>query len=274
MQESCCYNCSFNFDEGLGTTYERFTLHEYFRRIDNKYAVRSVLEAPSFGITGIPGINSMWWVVHGVPVTIVDDNPERLELVRKLWGKMHLEVNLVLGKEDTPLPLKQKSFDLGWNFCALEHVRDISKFFEELTRVTRKAIFICIPNTSGLSRLVRHGLEKHQRREFIAENNSTVKIQTIMNRLGWNCMDRGYFDVPPWPDIAMKKEEFLKKLGLGWLSGMLMKRDREGISILDYFSGKRKDMEKEILKYGFLENSPIIFKRFWAHHQYLIFVPR
>ncbi len=50
--------------EGLGTTYERFVLHGYFNRIQDQYGVKTVLEAPVFGMTGISGINSVWWAVH------------------------------------------------------------------------------------------------------------------------------------------------------------------------------------------------------------------
>jgi hypothetical protein len=46
-----------DFDEGLGTTYERFILHRYFEKIQSTCSIESVLEVPSFGMTGISGIN-------------------------------------------------------------------------------------------------------------------------------------------------------------------------------------------------------------------------
>jgi len=49
------------FYEGIGTTYERFVLHGIFEKIRNEFGVMTVLEGPAFGITGIPGINRMWW---------------------------------------------------------------------------------------------------------------------------------------------------------------------------------------------------------------------
>jgi hypothetical protein len=90
--------------------------------------------------------------------------------------------------------------------------------------------------------------------------------------LNWRIVDRGFFDIPPWPDIAMKKEDLLKKVGLKRLLNKLNKQDESYLCILDYFSGKNKEMEKDILKYGFLENLPPIISRFWAHHQYFIFI--
>ena len=52
-----------NRNEGLGTTYERFILHRYFESIKNRYSIQSVIEVPSFGMTGISDINSMWWAL-------------------------------------------------------------------------------------------------------------------------------------------------------------------------------------------------------------------
>ena len=63
-----------NNNEGLGTTYERFILHRYFEDISTSFAIKNILEVPSFGMTGISGINSMWWAKRGTDVTVVDRN--------------------------------------------------------------------------------------------------------------------------------------------------------------------------------------------------------
>ncbi len=72
-------------DEGLGTTYERFILHNYFSRLKDRYDIHSVLEAPSFGMTGVSGINSLWWASQGAKVTIVDQSSPRLESIARVW---------------------------------------------------------------------------------------------------------------------------------------------------------------------------------------------
>ena len=259
--------------EGLGTTYERFILHRYFERLREEFDIENVLESPSFGITGLSGINSLWWATHDIPVTLVDENERRLELIKELWSGISVKGDFLLVKDYGSLPFKQKRFDMSWTFCGLGWVQNLNRCLEELTRVTRRVIFICLPNKWGLGYRVRYGFRKDRREGPSMKNGSPGKITAIMNPFGWECRDRGHFDVPPWPDIAMKKEEFLKKLGLGWFSGMLMKRDCAGISILDYFKGD-KDMERRIMKYSFLENSPAIFKKFWAHHEYLLFSPK
>jgi len=81
----------------------------------------------------------------------------------------------------------------------------------------------------------------------------------------------GFFDVPPWPDIAMKKENVLKMVGLGWLTKSKESSNGEGRCILDYFKGQSPAMEKDIMKYGFLERSPKWLKKWWAHHRFLLF---
>jgi len=257
--------------EGVGTTYERFILHQYFEKIKGKYSVQNILEAPSFGMTGISGINSMWWAAQGVPVTLMDDNEKRLELIAHVWKDIRLGVEMVFGKDFDSLPFSNNYFDLSWNFAALRFVPDLNRFLEELTRVTRKVIFICVPNMWGIAHVVT--------RFALGKKGETTPIRpeslvAIMDRLKWQTKERGYLDVPPWPDIAMKKEEFLKAIGLKRLAEAFERGNGEGVSILDYFSGKHGGLDKDILKYSFLENSPTIFKRFWAHHHYLIFTPK
>ena len=143
-----------DFYEGLGTTYERFILHQYFEKIKEAYSIENVLEVPSFGMTGISGINSMWWSLHGPRATIVDDNAERIEQIKKVWKETGLKADLVLqNNSHTTLPFSDKSFDLSWNFAALHSVSDFQQFFAELIRVTKKVIFICAPNENNFREL-------------------------------------------------------------------------------------------------------------------------
>jgi hypothetical protein len=263
-----------NPDEGLGTTYERFVLHGFFERMRKEYSIRSVLEAPSFGMTGISGINSLWWAAQGIPVTVMDHNPERLLCIERVWKKLNLQGKCVFLEDYASLPFENGTFDFSWNFSALSPIQDIDGFLDELTRVTRKVVFICIPNKNGLNPLVRLALRKNTHHESTTEHIQPERLIASMEKLKWQTRERGYLDVPPWPDIAMKKEDFLKALGLKRLAKAFERRNGEGISILDYFSGKRKGLDKEMVKYSFLEKSPGICKRFWAHHQYFTFVPK
>ena len=82
------------FDEGLGTTYERFILHRYFRFLKDTYDISSVLEVPSFGMTGVSGINSLWWAGQGIETTVTDNNPSRISQIQEVWNNIPLQVNL------------------------------------------------------------------------------------------------------------------------------------------------------------------------------------
>jgi len=262
--------------EGLGTTYERFVLHEYFRRIRNRYGVRTVLEAPAFGMTGISGINSLWWAMQGAQVTMVDHSRERLEAIKEVWHEISLKARLVYDPGTyTSLPFEDREFDMSWNFAALNPDLILEGFLRELTRITRKVIFMCVPNRMNLFSLLFSMPEGEGRFVQLRRMNSGV-IQGIMGNNGWEMKDRGFLDVPPWPDIAMSKEDLFRKIGLKRYAKDLEKGIAEGhgICILDYYSGRNKRMKQEICRYGLLENSPGWVKTIWAHHQYLVFSPR
>lgn len=259
--------------EGLGTTYERFVLHRHFEKLRERFAVTSVLEAPAFGMTGVSGINSLWWAHRGIPVTLVDDDMERLELIREVWTRIGLGVDLVGVADFRRLPFRDLAFDLSWNFAALWFVPGLETFLAELCRTTRKVIFICIPNKWGIGHVMRFGGGSGKTAGLNLDGVNPESIIDAMKRLGWGHFGRGYFDVPPWPDIAMKKEDLLRKLGVRCRTPSGNPRLGGGMCILDYFNGSRPDMERDVLRYAFMENSPAIIQKFWAHHVFLQFVP-
>jgi len=82
----------------------------------------------------------------------------------------------------------------------------------------------------------------------------------------------GYLDIPPWPDIAMKKEDLFKKISFGLYSAEENNDEKQDeMCIVNYFNGSDIEMEKNILKYSFLEKSPFPIKQLWGHHRYFIF---
>lgn len=259
------------YNEGLGTTYERFILHKYFEKIKTKFSVESVMEAPCFGMTGISGINSMWWASHGIPVSIVDHDKKRIDLIKRVWKEASLSADCSYVENYTTLPFEAHSIDLAWNFASLWFVSDLAVFLKELCRIARKTIFICVPNKSNIFFALR--FLRNKDKNIHLESINCLKIIQIMNEYCWKLEETGLFDVPPWPDIAMSKEAFLAKFGFKGAGRRLAQKEDSRVCVLDYFSGKKKNMNEEILRFGFLENSPLIFKRLWAHHQYFIFAP-
>ncbi len=263
-------------DEGLGTTYERFILHRYFRKLRDYYAIERVLEAPSFGMTGISGINSLWWAKMGAHTVVVDDHRRRSERAAEMWRTLKLNARFCITNTFEQLPFEDQSFDLSWNFAALWFVSDLRAFANELQRLTQKVIFICVPNTNGLGYKLRWWFSQKPAEGFYPEHIKPRQILRTFGDKDWRLSEKGYLDIPPWPDIAMKKEDLLDKLGLGFL---LKKATRQPDSIsrttiFDYFNGRRPNMESEILKYAVLENAPFPVKQLWGHHRYYIFTKR
>jgi hypothetical protein len=63
-----------DYNEGLGVVYERFVLNGYLDKLLARYPVKTVLEAPLYGMAGVSGINSVRLAQQGCAVTLVDNN--------------------------------------------------------------------------------------------------------------------------------------------------------------------------------------------------------
>lgn len=259
-------------NEGLGSSYERIILNLKLEEIAKIFSVNSALEVPIFGFTGLSGINSMWLAKKKINVHLIDNDKGRVELIKKVWNEVKLDVNLIYQQKFEKFPLKSKSIDFAWNFSAIWFIDDIDEFLRELTRVTSKVIMICVPNRSGFGYLYQKynsgvDLKKFLNEEFIIPKN----IIKSMSRNGWKLLDKNYIDCPPWPDIGMAREDFLKKCKLGFL----MRKDTSQIpfySIMDYYSEKNRSFKEEMLKFIWFEKmAPNFIKFFWAHHKYLLF---
>ena len=256
-----------NPSEGLGTTYERFILHNYFSSLKSRYDVHTLLEAPSFGMTGVSGINSLWWATQGTKVTVVDQSRPRIEAIQQVWSGAGQTADFVFQDPATAiLPFADNSFDLAWNFAALWHIKDGETYLSELGRVAKKALFLCVPNKQNVCWVLR----PHNSQEYELNHINTDWILSCLTPHGWRLVETGYFDVPVWPDIAMKKENMLRMVGLGKLANSMESGEKGGLCILDYFNGRSPAMGKDIMKYGLLEGSPDWLKKRWAHHRFLV----
>ncbi len=268
-----------HMDEGIGTSYERFILHDYFARLKKDYEVTSLLEVPSFGMTGVSGINSLWWAREGITPVVLDDNAGRIEKSKKVWDSIPLPVDFKKVDTFETLPFDDDRFDMSWNFAAMWFVADVPKFVDELCRVTAKVIFICVPNTHGFGYHLRTAFNKEVIPGFYLDHIQPKKFVPYFEGHGWKKKAAGYLDIPPWPDIAMKKEDMLRKAGLGFLLKKNSGDDTQATPfdkkcIVDYFNGSRPELEKEILKYNFLEKAPFPVKQVWGHHRWFVFERR
>jgi len=262
-----------NNDEGLGSSYERIVLNKKLETICKHFSVSSVLEVPSFGFTGLSGINSMNLARASKSVTLVDEDKKRIELIKETWEKMSIPITIEHSESFAKLPFADVSFDLSWNFSALWFVDDLSTFIKELTRITSQAILLCVPNRSGLGYISQRILGYKELKKHLKEENILPKnIKREMKKNNWLLMDSNYIDCPPWPDIGMPKDKFLRIFGLNWL---IKKKEYKPITIMDYYGGKDPDFPEEMMSHYWFENkAPKIIKAFWAHHRYFLFIPK
>jgi len=261
-------------DEGLGTVYERMLLHRFFERLKNRFGIRSVLEVPSFGMTGVSGLNSLWWAQQGIRPVVVDNDVQRLEKVRGVWRELGLSAHFVLSKDFVPLPFADGAFDFSYNFAALWFVPHLQPFLREMSRVTKKVIFISVPNRAGIGYQLRLHWPGSPKPPLQFRNITEKNFVRPLAELGWKLTEKGFFDIPPWPDFPLKKEVLLQKLKLGFLLKRLKANENETkgrTSIVDYFSGERPELDREVLRFGFLENAPWPVRLLWAHHRFYIF---
>ena len=260
-------------NEGLGSSYERVVLNRKLKTICKYFSVKNVLEIPAFGFTGISGINSVQLAKNRISVYLVDHEKERLDMINSIWKKLNLNFQGKYLSNYNSLPFEDNQFDLSWNFSALWFVENLEIFLTELARITSKVIFINVPNRAGIGFLSQKLLGKNELKTLLKEENIFPKnIKRSMRKLNWQLIDSDFIDCPPWPDIGMSKENFLKIFGLDWL--IKKNKENKSISIMNYYNGIEPDFVQRMMKYYWFEKSvPDFVKRFWAHHRYFLFIP-
>ena len=263
-----------DWNEGLGVVYERFVLNDYLDQIIDQHRIRSVLEAPVYGMAGVSGINSVRFAERGCEVTLVDSNPERLDGITSIWHRLNLTATMIHHRQFKQLPFADNSFDLCWEWAGLWYLSDAASLLKELVRVSRKLIFVAMPNNIQVGYLLRKYVI--DREFFPTVDEKWVQMGRIKRTLkeeGVTFLDEGVLDVPPWPDTVMPAAEVLKRLGIrskklndqftgeGW-----------SWSTMAYYLGEQPELRERVMKYAWLDHAPIPWqlKTIWAHHRYVL----
>ncbi len=263
-----------DYNEGLGLVYERFVLNDFLRDLCRRYQVTSVLEAPLYGMAGVSGINSVALAQAGCNVTLVDDNPTRLAGVERIWQELDLPVTLELAANWGRLPFASRSFDLAWCWAALWYLPDAGELLRELARVSRRVVFVAMPNNLQVGYWMRKLVL--ERDFFPTVDERWVDINLVRRQLSWQgvrIVEQGVLDVPPWPDTVMPANEVLKRLGIR--SRQLESQfTGEGWtwSTMAYYLNQQPDLYDRVMKYAWLDHArlPWQIKAIWAHHRYLV----
>lgn len=266
-----------DYNEGLGLVYERFVLNDFLDRLRRIHDIRSVLEAPLYGMAGVSGINDVIFAQNGVDVTLVDDNAERLRGVARIWrDDLRLPVNLVYNPPDRwgALPFADHSFDLTWCWAALWYINNPAGLLAELARTSRRLVFVAMPNNLQVGYWMRKLVID---REFFAGHDERWTdiglIRRTLEHAGVEIIDQGVLDVPPWPDTVMPANEVLKRLGIR--SKQLEAQftgDGWRWSTMAYYLGQEPELYDRVIKYAWLDHAPLPWqlKAIWAHHRYVV----
>ncbi|MDD2229158.1 MAG: methyltransferase domain-containing protein [Candidatus Cloacimonetes bacterium] len=258
--------------EGLGSSYERIILNGMLLKYVQEYEISSILETPSFGFTGLSGINTMALALKGCEISMEDHDPKRIDMIANLWQSLNLPLKTKYNQDYTLLDYPDNSFDMGFNFSALWFTKDIASFLNELGRVCTKLIIICVPNRQGIGyRMQIKDYKPELYPDLHPKHIDPSSIAYLMGKNRWKLIDKQYIDCPPWPDIGMNKELFFKRITGSKVIPPEIPNEHV-VSILPYYQGTDPSFASNMLRYSLLERyAPNCFKQFWAHHQYLAF---
>ena len=263
-----------DYNEGLGLVYERLVLNDFLLHLKGQYGFQTVLEAPLYGMAGVSGINSVWLARVKCPITLADDNAERLAGVERIWGELKLGARFAQVEDWARLPFDDRSFDFVWNWAAIWRLADPAALLREMVRVAKDLVFVAVPNPVQVGYQFRKYIAEP---EFVKEIDerwtSIALIRRTLEEQGVSILGQGVLDVPPWPDTVMPASELLGRLGIR--SQKLQGRFQgEGWqwSTMDYYLGRQPDLYDRIEKYMWLERLPIPWKakQIWAHHRWVL----
>lgn len=271
-----------DYNEGLGLVYERFVLNDFLLGLREEHGIESVLEAPLFGMAGVSGINSVALAQAGTGVTLVDDHAERLAAVERIWGELGLPARFVHHTGWDQLPFDDGAFDMAWNWAALWHLSAGSEeaarlpeaLLRELVRVSRRVVFVAMPNRVQVGYLLRKYVLERDFVDYVDEGWADIgRVRRVLEGAGLRIVRQGVLDVPPWPDTVMPASEVLQRLGIksekleDQFSG-----DSWEWSTMAYYLGQQPDLYKRVMRYAWLDRAriPWRIKAVWAHHRYVV----
>jgi hypothetical protein len=264
------------FDEGLGTVYERFRLNYIFKRLIESYALQSVLEFPLYGMTGLDGINSVYFAQKKIPVELVDCDRSRLQKVKGYWELLNiggfLTTHYMPEEEMAQLDLPDNHYSLVYNFAALWFYHDAGSIINRMIDLSNNLVFISVNNRWQLGYPLRKYLLD---KEFFIKHDIDTRwvqmprVKSILRSRGLEIIEEGCFDTPPWPDTCLPVGKIKEMLGFKpketgeskWLWSMMA-----------WYAKADPTLEEKVKRFMLIEDSvlPAFIKQFWSHHRYII----
>jgi SAM-dependent methyltransferase len=214
-----------DLDEGIGTVYERRLIDAYLLSLMERFNVRSVLETPADGVTGVPGINSLEFARHGAQVMLANPVPAMLEKASEVWERQGLRQFADFRQAEVDaLPFGNNEFDLVWNFCMFERFDPPDTVVAEMARVSASYVLIMNQNYRNWGTAVHklyHNLADLEWDHGYLPLMSQEAVVECMQRVGLKVVEAGCIDTPPWMDtwdmpLRGALKGWLSKLGLRW----------------------------------------------------------
>ena len=172
------------------------------------------------------------------------------------------------------LPFADGSFDLCWDWAALWYLPDPAGLLRELARLSRRLVFVAMPNRAQVGYLLRKYLIEPEFVQHVDERWTDMgRVRRVLEEAGVRIVRQGVLDVPPWPDTVMPAAELLRRLGIrsrrlqGRFSGSGWQW-----STMDYYLGRQPELRERVMNYAWLDHArlPWQIKAVWAHHRYLV----
>lgn len=263
------------YDTGLGTTYERYALNKLLIRMARELDIRTVLEGPFDGMTGIAGLNSLVLARHGAQVCVVLPNREMASQAESAWEAADCRSHGTFVVSPEPkLQFPDSSFDLVWNFNVISRLENFAEVLSEMLRVSRRYVLLFVPNRRNYGFWL-HRL--HHRVSGEPWDHGPVELlapepwQRTMEERGLEVHKPMWVDIPWWPDIVDVGQmmvdlfPFTKPLAARARPENRYCWDARN---LPYFDPSRyPEVHARLERLSFIENSRLpIVKKLFAHH--------
>jgi len=262
------------YDTGIGTSYERFSIYALLEKLAGEFNIRSSLEGPIDGITGINGINSIALARMGVKATVVLPSVDGIRYAKHFYEVENCQSNVsFICSKDLAL---RKKFDLVWNFNCLPQREDHEAVLEQMAGCSSKFILVFTSNTRNYGfwiHRLHHRVEKEPWYHGNIEVMNAGKISASLRKMGFQTIRRLYVDVPWWPDIDSPIEEvtasffpFLKRFLKKSRRLEIYKYNRDNFPY--FHEERRKALLRVLSSHPTFDSSRIPpLKLFFAHHR-------
>ncbi len=232
-----------------GITYDRLRLDRTFDYLVKRYGIRTALELPAGGAKAMPGIYSLALARYGVKVTLVNPEPQGLEV----WDRLQLPYEVVECDDPRDTGLDPDSFDLVWNFVTVGFEPDFDRIIAEMHRVSKRHVMTVHCNGFNWGYPWHRFLHAALRLEWNHGETAYFfpkNVRSTYRATGLEPVDFGLFDMPWWPDPPGFRDVRLHLSG-----GNIVEDFDWSAPIEDIYAGETPPMWLRVL--GVIEDMPV-----------------